>query len=366
MLKNIDLNTAELNEKVKRFKKYKKNELGWFQQFDNVNLDAGNCEINADAFNGGFGDGQAMGESFNDLDYSQRLNVMTDDQIADVISKGIDQFFPSTYLVYGPMKDVDYWDERETDVIYTLDSYNRVTEEDADGEAYDIMYVDVTAEAEGSHQHIELEIPLYDMTTVKDLMDWLKTETPELDLDIEYDREPDYDDYYESLNESVDNPLTLDKKFEFLKNHETYKGEHGVYYTKPCKVWDMKLSPEQEMTFYSYFDNGGLEDFWNKNVDLAHDIYQDGKNGGHLILDNKIIDPYTYVDAMDIDDIVANYLANDYESDIYGEYNSNDIDECKSLVKELIDKDYAILKDFDNRCDKLVELLKKELDSLKG
>lgn len=30
MLKDIDLNTAELNEKVKRFKKYKKNELGWF------------------------------------------------------------------------------------------------------------------------------------------------------------------------------------------------------------------------------------------------------------------------------------------------------------------------------------------------
>lgn len=30
MLKDIDLNTAELNEKVKHFKKYKKNELGWF------------------------------------------------------------------------------------------------------------------------------------------------------------------------------------------------------------------------------------------------------------------------------------------------------------------------------------------------
>ena len=69
---------------------------------------------------------------------------------------------------------------------------------------------------------------------------------------------------------------------------------------------------------------------------------------------------------MDVDDIVADYLANDYKSDIYGEYSSDDIDECKSLVKELIDKDYAILKDFDNRCDKLVELLKKELDSLKG
>ena len=51
MLKDIDLNTIELNEKVKRFKRYKKNELGWFQQFDNVNLDAGNCEVNADAFN---------------------------------------------------------------------------------------------------------------------------------------------------------------------------------------------------------------------------------------------------------------------------------------------------------------------------
>ena len=30
MLNSIDLNTAELNEKAKRFKKYKKNELGWF------------------------------------------------------------------------------------------------------------------------------------------------------------------------------------------------------------------------------------------------------------------------------------------------------------------------------------------------
>ena len=78
------------------------------------------------------------------------------------------------------------------------------------------------------------------------------------------------------------------------------------------------------------------------------------------------MDPYTYVNAMDVDDIVADYLANDYESNIYGEYSSDDIDECKSLVKELIDKDYASLKYFDNRCDKLVELLKKELDSLKG
>lgn len=303
-----------------------------------------------------------MGESFNDLDYSKRLNEMTDDQIANAISEGIYQFFPSTYLVYGPMKDVDYWDERETDVTYTVDGCNRVTEEDADGETYDIMHVDVTAEAEGSTQHIELEVPLYDMSTVKDLMDWLKTETPELDLDVEYDREPDYDDYYESLNESIENPLTLDKKFEFLKNHEIYKGEHGIYYTKPCKVWDMKLTPKQEQSFYAYFDNGNLESFWNTNAQLAHDIYQDGRNGGHLILDSKIINPTTYIDTLDIDDIVANYLADNFESDYNGEYSSNDVSESKTIINNMIDKDYAILKDFDNRCDRLVELLKKDLD----
>ena len=30
MLKDMDSKNVELNEKVKHFKKYKKNELGWF------------------------------------------------------------------------------------------------------------------------------------------------------------------------------------------------------------------------------------------------------------------------------------------------------------------------------------------------
>ena len=48
------------------------------------------------------------------------------------------------------MKDVDYWDERETNVYYTIDKYEHVTETDADGETYDVLYVDITAEAENS------------------------------------------------------------------------------------------------------------------------------------------------------------------------------------------------------------------------
>ena len=90
MLKDIDSKNVELNEKVKHFKRYRKNELGWFQQFDNVNLNAGDCDINTAAFNNGFGDGQAMSESFDDIDYQKNLSTMSDDQIIENIQTGID------------------------------------------------------------------------------------------------------------------------------------------------------------------------------------------------------------------------------------------------------------------------------------
>ncbi len=315
-----------------------------------------------------------MGESLKNIDTSKNLKDLSEKELADIIDEAIYQYFPDTYTVYGRQFDADDWEERDVSVDYSIEDYERVIETDADGESYELFNITIEASAEGKRQTIELEIPLYDLDTIEDLIKHIKFEERyiDLDFDIDYDYDPtDYDDIGDSLKisnngkkltESIEKPLTIDDKFDYIKNYPTYNGSNGVYFTRPCKIDDLDLTEKQEENFYKYWDNGNLEGFWNKYNDLAHDIYQDGRMGGHLILDKKVIDPNYYADFEDLDDAVNEYIGSNYYSNYDGEYDSEDIEEANREVRENVDRDYALLKDFDNRVDELIKLLKKDLD----
>lgn len=148
-----------------------------------------------------------------------------------------------------------------------------------------------------------------------------------------------------SLREA-DNSLTIEDKFNYLKEYPTYYTDYREYYTRPCKYYDLDLIPEQEDTFFKFLEEGGLDNFWFENEELSRDIYQAGRMGGHLILDNKVLDPNDFISF------------DDYNA--YVEENS-DYYELETIEQNINDA-YNMLKDFDSRVDELIDNLKMELD----
>lgn len=161
-----------------------------------------------------------------------------------------------------------------------------------------------------------------------------------------------------NLKEDVDN-INVKDKLEFLSTYPTYSGA----YTRPCKVWDLGLTPEQEDKFYHFLEDGGLINFWAENEELSQDIYQDGRMGGHLILDSNVLDPTDFVDGNGYEEFVNDYLFNMYYPDgDDNQYTKYQYQEAKEDVDAIINNAYDKLIDFENRVDQLISNLKDDLD----
>ena len=74
----------------------------------------------------------------------------------------------------------------------------------------------------------------------------------------------------EGLEESAPK-VSESEMLAYLREYPTYKGR----YTRPCKVWDLMLSPEQEAVFEDYLENG-MNQFWAVHKDETDEIYQEG------------------------------------------------------------------------------------------
>lgn len=161
-----------------------------------------------------------------------------------------------------------------------------------------------------------------------------------------------------NLKEDVDN-INVKDKLEFLSTYPTYSGA----YTRPCKVWDLGLTPEQEDKFYYFLEDGGLINFWAENEELSQDIYQEGRMGGHLILDSNVLDPTDFIDGNGYEEFVNDYLSNMYYPDgDDNQYTKYQYQEAKEEVDAIIDNVYDKLIDFDNRVDQLIVNIKNDLD----
>lgn len=166
-----------------------------------------------------------------------------------------------------------------------------------------------------------------------------------------------------------DNALSIQDKFNYLKSYPTYNSRSGSgkAYTRPCKVYDLGLTDEQREEFFKFLEDGGLEAFWNVHEYDSLNIYQEGRMGGHLILDPQIVDPYVFDEFDSYEEYLQDYLDSNYypdletpESDL--EYSSEQIENATSEVNSEISDAYDALVDFDNRVDALIRDLKSALD----
>lgn len=164
-----------------------------------------------------------------------------------------------------------------------------------------------------------------------------------------------------------DNTLSIEDKFNYLKSYPTYDSNSGEAYTRPCKVWDLGLTDEQTNEFFKFLEDGGLEAFWNAHEYDSLNIYQEGRMGGHLILDPQIVDPYVFDEFDSYEEYLQNYLDSNYYPDLETaegdlEYSSEQIENATNEVNSEISGAYDALFDFDNRVDALIRDLKGTLD----
>lgn len=166
-----------------------------------------------------------------------------------------------------------------------------------------------------------------------------------------------------SIKEDV-NSMTIEDKLNYLNEYPTYRADgFGKVYSRPCKVWDLGLTDEQEEKFFSWLEDEQLSNFWMVNDELSQDIYQSGRMGGHLILDPEVLDPKDFIDVTNYNELVDEYLdSNYYPDNDDGTYTDRQKQEAKEEVDSLITDAYDKLVDFDNRVDQLIENLKMELD----
>lgn len=166
-----------------------------------------------------------------------------------------------------------------------------------------------------------------------------------------------------------DNALSIQDKFNYLKSYPTYNSRSGSgkAYTRPCKVYDLGLTDEQREEFFKFLEDGGLEAFWNVHEYDSLNIYQEGRMGGHLILDPQIVDPYVFDEFDSYEEYLQDYLDSNYYPDLETpegdlEYSSEQIENATSEVNSEISDAYDALVDFDNRVDALIRDLKGTLD----
>ena len=166
-----------------------------------------------------------------------------------------------------------------------------------------------------------------------------------------------------------DDNLSIQDKFNYLKSYPTYNSRSGSgkAYTRPCKVYDLGLTDKQREEFFKFLEDGGLEAFWNAHEYDSLNIYQEGRMGGHLILDPQIVDPYVFDEFDSYEEYLQDYLDSNYYPDLETaegdlEYSSEQIENATSEVNSEISGAYDALFDFDNRVDALIRDLKGTLD----
>ena len=105
-----------------------------------------------------------------------------------------------------------------------------------------------------------------------------------------------------------------------------------------------------------------LDNFWIENEELAQQISQEGRMGGHLIFTDLVsADPSDWEDINSFSDVLEacrdEYRqTKDYQLDIDEEQESY------NQATYLVNRAYDALVDFDNRVDQLIDLLKQSLD----
>lgn len=163
--------------------------------------------------------------------------------------------------------------------------------------------------------------------------------------------------------------LSIQDKFNYLKSYPTYNSRSGSgkAYTRPCKVYDLGLTDEQREEFFKFLEDGGLEAFWNAHEYDSLNIYQEGRMGGHLILDPQIVDPYVFDEFDSYEEYLQDYLDSNYYPDLETpegdlEYSSEQIENATDEINSEISGAYDALVDFDNRVDTLIRDLKGTLD----
>lgn len=202
----------------------------------------------------------------------------------------------------------------------------------------------------------------YDMKKYGKISDDTNEKIKKAGLKIVKDR---YGDYEVIANEPIREDLkepTIEEMFKYLKEYPQYNSQ----YTRPVKYYDLDLTPEQQDEFFDFFqdDADGVETFWKVNADLSQNIYQEGRMGGHLVLDAAILEPKIFdgidsVDEMIQDELEHNYYPNNDD----GTYDERQKQDAKEDVEKEIKDSYITLKDFDERVDKLIANLKATLDA---
>lgn len=197
----------------------------------------------------------------------------------------------------------------------------------------------------------------YDMKKYGKISDETNEKVRKAGLRIVKDK---YDDYevipYEPIREDLNEP-SVEEMFEYLKEYPQYNGQ----YTRPCKVWDLGLTEDQQDKFLRLLNTSFLSNFWNENKELSKDIFQEGRMGGHLVLDKDVY--LNDVDVDSVDELIELQLEKTYYPDNDDDtYSEEQKEAAKEEVEEKITVQYNELKDFDERVDKLIEKLKEAID----
>lgn len=150
--------------------------------------------------------------------------------------------------------------------------------------------------------------------------------------------------------------ITMQDKFNYLKEYPIYNNK----YMRPCRYYDLGLTPKQEAEFFKFLEDGGLATFWDANEELSDGIYQEGRMGGQLVLNKDIVDPTDFQDFNSYQDLL-DYAIDEYRYN--GEVEDWEVQEATEDVESKINSAYEQLVSFDNRVDELINNLKVTLDS---
>lgn len=164
----------------------------------------------------------------------------------------------------------------------------------------------------------------------------------------------------ENIFNKTANITTMEDKYNYLKNHKQYWTMNSWNYLKSVannvKIYNLELTNDQEQAIYKF-----MEEDYDTYADSIMDqllllikkhnlrnIFFNGRSSGYLVLGDQ-----EYHNGNALGDLFAKYDSIEAYKEHLTEYDELSELEANDLIQQVIDRDFDLVKRFDQVCDEL-------------
>lgn len=167
----------------------------------------------------------------------------------------------------------------------------------------------------------------------------------------------------------TENIISLEDKYNYVKNHFKYWTMNSWNRLRSIannvKIYNLGLTKEQESKIYD-LRSANIEDFDELLNDAfvvlcreknLRNVFFNGRSDGYIVIADQ-----NYGNGSVLGDLFNYDNIEDFKQELKDYYSYTE-EECQESIKEILERDFEIVKNFDILCDELRDFLIENLDN---